>query len=179
VGAERVRASTEAVAAAVGLVAGGLALAPLIATVLALTTPAVRQELSSAEAGRHLTLFGMVGQFDGLDSAIGVVPVVVLLVMALLVQLVVAVGLLVTSRPGASGAWRWLPAVLMGTGVAVVVTTLLLVPVLGNADDVGNPEPAVDAPYGLTAAGWAHLTLAGGVAIAAAALIRSAREWLE
>jgi hypothetical protein len=55
----------------------------------------------------------------------------------------------------------------------------LLIPVLSSADDTGNPEPAVDAPYGFTAAGWAHLILAGVVAIAAAALIRSAREWIE
>jgi hypothetical protein len=82
VGTERVRASSEAVATAVGVVAGGLALAPLIATVLALTTPAVRQELSSAVAERRLTLFGMIGQFDGLESATGVVPLVVVLVAA-------------------------------------------------------------------------------------------------
>jgi hypothetical protein len=161
------------------VVAGGLALAPLIATVLALTTPAVRQELSSAVAGRHLTLFGLIGQFDGLASATGVVPLVVVLVAALVVQLVVTLGLLVTSRPGSSAELRWLPGVLMGTGVAVVATTLLWIPVLSSADDTGNPEPAVDAPYGFTAAGWAHLILAGVVAIAAAALIRSAREWIE
>jgi hypothetical protein len=165
----------------VGIVAGGLALAPLIATVLALTAPAVRQELSSADAGRELTLFGTMGQFDGLDSATGVVPVIVVVVVALLVQLVAALAVLVTTRSESDGPLPlpWLPAVLMVTGVVVALAPLLLSPVLGSADDVGNPQPAVDHPYGLTGPGWAHLVLAGVVATAAGALIRSARSWLE
>jgi hypothetical protein len=170
--------STDAIAAGVGLVAGGLALAPLITAVLALTSPVVRQELSSFDAGRELTLFGMIGQFDGLDSAPGVVPLVVVLVTALVIQLIAAVALLVTTRPSSAGALPWLPLVLIVTGAAVALTTMLLIPVLGGADDVGNPQPAVDHPYGLTGPGWAHLMLAGLVATASGALIRSTREWL-
>jgi hypothetical protein len=177
--------STDAVAAGVGLVAGGLALAPLITTVLALAAPVVRQELSSFDAGdagvagRELTLFGMIGQFDGLDSATGVVPIVILVVAALLVQGFAATTVLATTRSGSAGPFPWLPQVLMAAGVAVVLTTMLLVPVLSSADDVDNPRPAVDQPYGLTGPGWAYLMLAGVVAIATGALIRSTRTWLE
>jgi hypothetical protein len=173
----RVGRSTEAVAAGVGLVAGGLALAPLITTVLALTAPVVRQELSSADAGRQLTLFGMIGQFDGLDSATGVVPVVVIVVAALVVQLIAALAVLVATRSSSAGPLPWLPLVLIVTGVAVALTTMLLIPVLSSADDVGNPQPAVDHPYGLTGPGWAHLMLAGLVGTATGVLIRSVREW--
>jgi hypothetical protein len=175
----RVGRSTDAVAAGVGLVAGGLALAPLITTVLAFTAPAVRQELSSFDAGRELTLFGMVGQFDGLDSATGVVALVLIVVTALVVQLIAAVAVLVTTRSSSAGPLPWLPVVLMVSGGAVALTTMLLIPVLGSADDVDNPQPAVDHPYGLTGPGWAYLMLAGVVATAAGALIRSTREWLE
>jgi hypothetical protein len=69
--------------------------------------------------------------------------------------------------------------VLAVTGATIVAATLLLLPVLSSADDVDNHEPAVDVPYGLTGPGAAHLLLAGVVAIAAAVLIRSARDWLE
>ena len=171
--------SNEAVAAGVGLVAGGLALAPAITAVLALSASVIRQELSSFDAARDLTLFGMVGQFDGLDSALGVVPLVVILIGALVVELVAAVAVVVTTRSSSAGPYPWLPLVLIATGVTVALTTMLLLPVLGGADDVGNPQPAVDHPYGLTGPGWAHLMLAGLVATAAGALIRSTREWLE
>jgi hypothetical protein len=163
----------------VRLLAGGLALLPLITSVLALTAPAVRQELSSSDEARQLTLFGMIGQFDGLDSAIGVVPLVLIVVFALVVQAVAASAVLISTRSESTGAPPWTPAVLIVTGAVVLVTTMLLIPVLGSADDVGNPEPAVDHPYGLTGFGWAHLMLAGVVAIAAASIVRSARAWLE
>ena len=171
--------STDAVAAGVGLVAGGLALAPLITSVLALTAPAVRQDLSSFDAARQLTLFGTVGQFDGLDSATGVVALVVIVVIALVGQLIAASALLATTRSGSAGPLPWLPVMLIVTGAAVALTTMLLIPVLGGADDVGNPQPAVDHPYGLTGPGWAQLMLAGVVATATGALIRSTRQWLE
>jgi hypothetical protein len=171
--------SDDAIRTTINLVSGSIALAPLIATVIALTTPTVRQNLSSAASERRLTLLGMWGQFDGLESATGVVPLVVVLVVALLAQVVAAVAVLATTRPESSALPRWPPVALMVTGSVTVVIGLLLVPVLGNADDVGNPQPAVDAPYGLTGTGWVHLTLAGVVAIVGAALIRSTREWIE
>jgi hypothetical protein len=44
---------------------------------------------------------------------------------------------------------------------------------------VERASTEADAPHGPTAAGWTHLSLADVVAIAAAAFIRSAREWIE
>jgi hypothetical protein len=90
-----------------------------------------------------------------------------------------AIAVLVTTRSSSAGPFPWLPVVLVVTGVAVALTTMLLIPVLGSADDVDNPQPAVDHPYGLTGPGWAHFMLAGVVATASGALIRSTREWLE
>lgn len=177
--AGRRTATDDAVTTAVELVVRGIALAPLIATVIGLTSPAVLQDLSSAESARRLTLLGMVGQFDGLESAIGVVPLVLILVAALLLQLVGAVVLLLGTDSGPIRAPSWLPSAVAVTGGLVVVVTLLLVPVLASADDVSNPRPPVPNPYGLTGIGWAHLTLAGVVAIAAGWLIHSARAWLE
>jgi hypothetical protein len=156
-----------------------LALAPLITSVLALAAPAVRQDLSSSDGPRQLTLFGMVGQFDGLDSATGVVALIVFVIVALMGQSIAAVIVVVTTRSRSAGPLPWLPVVLVVTGVAVALTTVLLIPVLAGADDVGNPQPAVDQPYGLTGPGWAQLMLAGVVATATGALIRSTRQWLE
>jgi hypothetical protein len=108
-----------------------------------------------------------------------VVALVVIMVVALVGQSIAAVAVLVTTRSGSAGPFRWLPVVLMVTGVAVSLTTMLLIPVLASADDVDNPQPAVDHPYGLTGPGWAHLVLAGVVATEAGALIRSTPQWLE
>jgi len=100
-------------------------------------------------------------------------------VIALVGQLIAASALLATTRSGSAGPLPWLPVMLIVTGAAVALTTMLLIPVLGGADDVGNPQPAVDHPYGLTGPGWAQLMLAGVVATATGALIRSTRQWLE
>jgi hypothetical protein len=48
-------------------------------------------------------VFGMVGRFDGLDSATGVMALVIIVLIALVGQLVATVAVLVTTRSGSAG----------------------------------------------------------------------------
>jgi hypothetical protein len=135
-----------------------LYLLPALAAALALATPIARFRLTED----RLTLAGMVDQFSDLDSATGVRPVVVLLLICLWLLLLGGVAM-------AAGAMRekplprWPAGVLVGCGVCLFVLAVPASVVIDAADHVANSDRM--PPFEPLISGFGMFVLVGIVTI--------------
>ena len=152
-----------------------LYLLPAVAAALALATPIADLRLPSRD-DEPKTLVGVVGEFADLRSAVGVRPVVVLTLVAVLVILGAALIAAVSTRPPDSGGKyaRIQPGPVITTAsVALILLVVPLLVTLGAADHAANSLR--HAPFTPLLGGVGMLLLTGVAGIIVAHTERKVR----